>query len=322
MREIVVYRPGSLGDSIVSLPAIIEIVKRYNSKFILINKSEKLNKKHFDAGTLFSHFKLTKKIIYYVNWLDLIKKLFKLRDKKLHYIFIYLSPERSNFKKIIDYLFFRIVFGINTEFIGFKKINIINEHQKLLSHINDQKIIDKNYIKNIQNFLGLNLKYEIPNDSLILLCCSSKSKPSNLPVLQWVKIINSIQVNHELILIGEINFVSHLKSFFPNRKIEIISHFESIEEMIRTLRKSNKIISIDTGIAHMAALLGLETNVISSARAGSEKWKPLGLNVKLYIDNPFCVNCRTNFCPYSNFCVINASEKYIIESTNVQYKNS
>lgn len=96
-KNILVYRIGHLGDTIVALPAFWEIRKKYpNSKMTLLTNSDSKNKNYVMAKSVLPQNGLFNEYLTYDNSEDKFKKLvsysklfvnLKLKDSTVYFIF-------------------------------------------------------------------------------------------------------------------------------------------------------------------------------------------------------------------------------------------
>ena len=105
-RKILIYRIGSIGDTIISLPIINRVKETFKGYeiTILTNLDEK-NKNCSIIDILWDSNFFKKKIVYQNNIFSLINLYRSLKKDKYEYL-IYLMPNRSLIQSIRDILFF------------------------------------------------------------------------------------------------------------------------------------------------------------------------------------------------------------------------
>jgi len=258
-----IFRIGYLGDLITS----IDTSQFYNAK-LLYTPSYK-----FFFGL---DQKINQNLIYMIKTLSRsydceieiinFKKIIKLKIKEIHFMTQSITIKTHIFRYILN------IFGV--------RVKILNEaSQWFYKAIELDKQRLKNYLKKIKK----------TKEVIITICPDGKEIAKRLS-------INSVN--------NIINFISQV---FPNNKINLIgidNHYEkikndnlmnlinktSLEELIDIIKKSNLIITTDTGTLHIAHSFDVPTICFVALRYPIGIWWPFGGKNAL-ISN-FLVNCR------------------------------
>ena len=288
MKKILIYRNCSLGDFIVSLPAI-NLIKKINpnSKLYLASQirtnmayvkpnSIPLNKNLIDK---FIYFKYGVK--YFFNFLNKIKKI---KFDKVYY----LNAHVSNFKLIRDYLVFKF-FGINKiNGIKYQKFNYEkhNETYYLCKRIKEK--INKKDLS-IKDFLYV--KKNLKKKKYITLSFGGKNPLKKWKFENWknlVKKLISIYPNLEIIIVGsKYEYLDAEKiRYLKKSKIFNLCGKTSIKNLVNVIGNSNYHISHDDGTMHIASTFykkGIAIFGKSTAKKG--RWFPKNPNLKIFYEN-------------------------------------
>ncbi len=325
--NILVFRVGNIGDIICSLPAINELKKKYPKSNILLLTSPGNINQSGAKDFLYDQFIIDEIISYNLikgkkikTYIDLF---FKLKKKHID-LWIDLPSQFDGIASQSLRIFFAKICGckyaygwqISTINI-FKKIqsryrifpneyerlyNIINPSQKLESKENLIRIPkeDEQYSFNIlkdNNFLNRKIAGLAP--------CAKRS--TNLwEVKKFVNIIKYLIDNdYAVIIFGGKNDIKYCENFtnvFDSNVLSLAGK-TTILQSFGILKYCNFLISVDSGVQHMASILNIKTISIFSARDYSRKWYPYGKKNIVIRKNVSCEVCLVEVCKKDNYCM-------------------
>ena len=300
-KRILIYRIGSIGDTIISLPIINRIKETFEEyEITILTNIDKKNKNCSIIDILWkSHF-FKKKIIYKKNISSLIN-LYRLLKKEEYEILIYLMPNRSIIQSIRDFLFFKISnikiikgMKINSYYrynsldnVGNleKEINRLKRNHAYLNNIKDKYLQfsdfnyhEKNKIKKLIK-LKKNKKYAVINAGTSNEKMWSKKK--------WEKVISYLKrIDYDVILVG----IKEEKLSYTNNTIKFNNVDNQlgkldVREMYLLIIKSNLFIGIDSGPYHMAATSNVSTICLFGNLIKPKKWLHENKNTINIINN-------------------------------------
>ena len=283
MKNILIYRTGSLGDTIVSLPAI-QLIKNINPDC----KIYYLCVKNLDSDAV-SPLKILKKVKLVDHFLEIkkinnLKNLYKsikiLKQIKINK-FYYLNEDRSKLNKLRDYLYFKFllnckIYGLNI----FKKNNKYDEGFYLADKV--MKISFKEFNK-LNNNLSMKMRKNIglskffKNSNYITISPGGRIMEKRWNITNWkilIKKIISKNNNIKIVLLGT------KKDKFQNIKIsnqfkKNILNFTgktSFGSLISIINSSKLHICHDDGTMHLAILLQKKVLSIFHNIDFKEKW--------------------------------------------------
>ena len=280
MKKILVYRNSSLGDFIVSLPAVNIIrQKNKNSKIYFCSWITNVLG-HVNPDRLPISKKLIDDFIFFKKgFLGTIKLLIKL--KRMNFDKIYYLNEIVDYRKLKrDKIFFDLV-GIKKKY-GFQRINYdYNKHNETYYLC---KRVDPDGNFKI-TFDGVCKKTKYTNANYITISMGGRNKKKNWKIKNWKILIKKILnyfPNIKLKFVGskkELRQSNYINKINPYR---IKNHCgESIKEMFDMLEKSKLHISHDDGTMHVASIFSKRCVSIFGKYDKKGKW---------YTSNPNQIN--------------------------------
>ena len=287
MKKILIYRNCSLGDFIVSLPAINLIKKLYpNSKIYLASQVSKkisyvkpnqipLKKKIIDRFIYFEYGK--------INFLNFIKDIKKNRFDKVYYLNAFTSKK----KLIRDYLIFSFLGIKNKAGFEFEKFNYqrFNETYYLCKRVkkklNNNDISIKGYLDDIKS----NKK------KFITISFGGKNPLKIWNSRNWEKLITyiiEIIPNIKIIIVGsknEYNQAEKLKIKEPKNIINLCGK-TNIKKLVNVIGNSNYHISHDDGTMHIASTFQKKgVSIFGKSTAEKGRWFPQNPYLKIFFNN-------------------------------------
>ncbi|MDE8601619.1 glycosyltransferase family 9 protein [Marinomonas sp. RSW2] len=342
-NKIAIYRFGSLGDSIVAMPALSVIKKRFPNAEIhvlcrserkgLINYCDLLDSKSFQyifdySGLSTSEMRSKIKLEKYDLWIE-------LPSSGVGFI--------HSFKKII-YLKSCDVKSIsghqttpgNNVFLSkyYKKyFNFERETTRLLRSIDSIERNENNYFIEDYLFRDLSffeeknskiLDYDIYNEFLIFAPCSKKLA-GMWPIEFWRELLRELQIlGIKGIFIGSSDDSGYidlvLDGFSINQFLSVAGKFDILQSAA-LIKKSRMAICVDSGPLHMSYALNKKLIAIFSARDYVNKWFPpenIGVTLR---HNEECSPCFRDNCPINNTCMRNISVEMVLNEVKKEIYN-
>ncbi len=321
-KRILIYRLGSLGDTIVALPIIYAIAHNYpdSERWVLTNNSNSL--KTTLMKDIFGNTELIHNYIEYpiglrkpAKILSLFKQIYSFHPD----ILIYLTESKGIIRTFRDALFFKFC-GIKS-IIGLpiKKrlqnslsfgdgmyeyechrlyrnirslvtINAINQSTFKLKLSKPENL----YAKLILNKFGLNIP-------IIVVSIGAKSNVKDWGDHNWSLLLNKIGHTLKgwgLIMIGsadERQRSSKLLLHWPEKKLNLCG-ITSIRESAAILNNARVYIGHDSGPMHLASAVGCPCLAIFSSRNLPGEWFPPGKQNKILYTRTSCMGCRKDEC--------------------------
>ena len=293
IKKIALLKTAAIGDTTI-LTGVIKDIEEYNEniKMILFTGSSnyefaKLLKKQF------KNLEVVKLPIK--NPIDAIKVIKKYECD----VFLDFGPWAR-----LNAIF---TFFSNSKYtVGFKTVNQFRHYiyDKYVLHKEDNHELD-NY-KNIIKVIGID-KNNLPqitwinkniDDKIVTIHMFPGGSRSYLKEWSedcWIKIINYLTKNDNIVYltgakVDKIKAEKIKNSCDDKNKINVVAGEYSLEDTIKLLAKSKLVISIDTGIMHIAS--ALDCNLIAlHGPTSSKRWGPLNKNAVSINSDLECAPC-------------------------------
>jgi ADP-heptose:LPS heptosyltransferase len=330
-NNVLIFRLGSLGDLLVSLPAMIEIKKSHpESNIYLLSNSG--GESLVSAKALLNNCDLIDDFIQYKSGTasQMIAIGRSLRELKFSHLY-YLAPYRSKSQLIRDKIFFRILVGIKIV-AGFKSQSArattvhamqrtMRESQRLLEIVNPHASVDSFFSEPglavekplLEKFTALFSPNPVsPHRTIISITPGSKMASKRWPVDRYITTISALlNTNSDAIIVllgstDEASLTKYIHDCIGDRCIDLAGK-TSLEEAKAILALSQLYLGNDTGTMHLAAAVGTRCVAIFSARDVPGKWEPYGKkHIILRADVP-CAGCLLDVCDRDMVCLTRIS---------------
>jgi len=320
-KRILIYRLGSLGDTIISLPCFHKIFDYYkNDKIYLLTITPSNSKETQITSILGPYFNFEKILSYPVstrNPLVLLSLLLKLRAVGIDTI-INLSESRGKLSIIRDYFFFKLA-GISN-LIGFssqqKDISVsFDKHSQLFEW--EAKRLSRRIEAlgkfNLQLDTYWNLHFteeelEIAKDSIGSVCKSSiiaiapgaKIQAKDWGSQNWeelLKVLFNYLPSWKVVVVGshdEYDLGQKCIQFWPG-SLNLCGKLTP-RVSAAVLSKTQIFIGHDSGPMHLAACVGVPCVAIFSARNLPMQWYPRGQRNSIIYHKTDCAGCGLDVC--------------------------
>lgn len=330
VSRILIFRTGSLGDSLCAIPSIRSIAATYPAAAIdiLTNAGQK---------DLIGLGKLLPSVEYHeiINYYGYSKKeLFKFLRGKEYDLIIQLPQVDARFRHLLrDLLFFRVIasagFGWQVSQIKwFRKeqaryLQFSNEINRLQWLIHKQGGIQSRQQKNILTPSSEDLQFaqKFINDSgicntknLLAIVVGAKRPQNRWPIGYFRKVVEHFSDTYTIVLIGS------------KDDNELVKELTAIKNVINACGRLTPLqsaaaisfcvltISNDTGPMHLSYAVGTPTIAIFSSRDLPGKWYPPTTNNYVFRAQEIpCEACFSETCG-NNICMQAILPQQVIES--------
>ena len=323
IKVLIIFRIGSLGDTMVAIPSFKLIRQKYaNYRIILLtNTPVKNSVKAASSYQILNGSNLVDDYIEYphesnniLKLLNVAKEIRKLRPSKL----IYLMPQRNFLQRFRDFLFF-ILAGI-TKFSGLwisknKNTYIFyqstglyeSEASRLLRTINfDSEIMNKelfsiNVSENEYLTARKFVQVDLEKSDFISLSVGSKVDVKDWGEDNWLIFINElvkVATGYKLLFIGssdEALRCEKLLSAWPYGGVNLCGLLTP-RLSAAALGMSKIFIGHDSGPMHLASSMGIPTVAIFSSRAQKGVWFPFDNEKNVFYTDISCSGCELEVC--------------------------
>lgn len=317
-RKILIFRTGSLGDSLCAIPSIAGIRKAYpNATIDILTNPGKSSLVSIDQ--LISHEYYDNVINYFdLGTMGLVKML-----RKNHYDMVIQLPQAiSAFWRLArDLLFFRFVassgWGWKVGKIFFfrkvqeKYIEYDTESVRLAKIASENKVsVDiNNYPLNIsaEDEVVVKNKFrelEITGRKIIGIAVGAKRPQNRWPIDNVKQIVRNFSTDHHIIILGgqEDYDLAKQLCIFPN-VFNLCGSFTPMQSAV-AFKKCSVFLSNDTGPLHLSYAVGTPVVATFTSRDFIGTWFPpkSKKNIVFRTENVPCSICLSETCP-DNICI-------------------
>lgn len=331
-KRILIFRTGSLGDSICAIPALMNIRKNFPDAHISILTNA-------GAGNLVSMDKLISPGLYddIINYLSLSRvELTSLLKQKKFGLIIQLPQDAAPLiRQVRDMIYFRFLAGIPSGF-GWHFNVIMKQRQfqeKYLQQENERSRLNRILARN-----GLKIFYEdqfalnnstadqekvdqvvaalVPqNGKANLAVVAGAKRPQNRwPIAYFKQVVQHFSEDFNVLLAGgpeDADLVRPLLDI-PN-VYSFCGKLTPIQSAI-LLKKCVLALSNDTGPMHLSYAVGTPVVALFSSRDFPDKWFPPEKgNVVFRTPEVHCSLCLSETCP-NNICMQQIKPVKVIEA--------
>jgi ADP-heptose:LPS heptosyltransferase len=320
-----VYRPGSLGDTLVSLPAIAEVRRRYpDHRLTLLTEGSAAGSTRVSPWAILKetgwfddvHFYAVKAATAADRYHNVALAL-RLRANHYHDIFS-LAPPRTKRQLRVDASIFRGVVGARryhaanrpawpvadldpslVEHEGLRLLRIVDpaaSDDVIRTFRLDVPAIDRAMGREVLTELGVT-----PDHLLVGVGPGSGRSSTAWPAERFAAVGSALLRrfrNIVLLAIGGVNertLCDRLCDVWGPRSHNLAGRL-SVFGSASVLSQCATFIGNDSGPTHLAASVGIPCVAIFSARNAPGQWEPLGRHHVVIEDRPECAGCMLDDC--------------------------
>lgn len=331
IKKVIVFRTGSIGDSICALPALHAIRNYFNNAHISLltvsGKSKELSLYNLASLTLYNN---------YFDYSDISKlQLIKQLHKQQYDLYIELPQTFSNFKTNLRNIIIAKFIGAKYAFgwqvyanTFFKKTqNVRNKFEReplrLLNILKNNGIsstLDEKYLLNISindELFVTNLFKETginTDKKTIAFVIGAKRFTNRWPVEYFAEIAQYLFA-YNIFIIGGKEDDNLAKKICLTNNVYNFTGKLSIMQSAVILKHCILTIANDTGPMHLSYAVGTPVIALFSNRDYPIHWYPPynGNNFVFRANNIDCCICLKEICPYNNKCMRAITPEMVIE---------
>ena len=330
---IYVFRIGSLGDSLVTLPALKSIKRQYpDDKITLI--THVASKDCVSCWDVLKYAEVFTDVLFFEldNITSIVNIALAIRKTHTRNKLYYVQPFRARSQVMKDYFLWKILANFD-EIIGLsqsrypklreengKLLVLESEYDRLLKIVSPIKGKKENNIKCEDKLPLLQpqkenyqvIKEMLPPDSksktMVAISFGSNMASKQWPIDRFHKLISELNKERQdlfFVLVGgnkEVAEGESLSNSFDN--CTSFAGKTSVIESAALLEKCTLFIGNDTGTMHLAAIMGTPVIALFSARDNPGKWEPYGMDNHIIMKKVECAGCMLTSChEFDNKCI-------------------
>ena len=321
-RRALIYRPGSLGDTLVSLPAIAEIRRRYPDHSLTL-LTERPSAARVSPWTILKDTGWFEDAHFYVvkaatarHRLHNVRLAMTLRRTGYDEVFS-LAPRRTARQLRIDAGIFRAVVGAGryhaapeaawpippdtaaVEYEGLRLLRIVDPDASIESLLRFRLAVpaaERSLSESVLSDLG------VRRDQMLIGVAPGSGRPATMWPLERFAEVGAELLrqfgNAVLLAIGgarDASLCDRLCSAWGSRSHNLAGRL-SVLGSASMLSRCAMFIGNDSGPTHLAAVVGVPCVAIYSARNARGLWELVGPDHVVLEDRPECAGCRLDDC--------------------------
>jgi len=334
---VMIFRIGSLGDTLVAVPSFHLIRKTYpNSKIILLTNTPVNNSiKAASSFQILNGSGLVDDYLEYPHGSSQLSKLFavaKIIRKFKPSLLIYLMPQRSFMQRLRDFIFF-LISGI-TKYRGIwahngENTHIYNDNIGLFESEASRLLRSIGFMPEqlVKSLFSINSTLEEKNSAKKLIETESLSSDyislsvgTKLLVKDWgeakwtafIDELAKVAVGYKLLFIGspdESDRCEKLLNMWPYGGVNLCGLL-SPRESAAALSMTKIFVGHDSGPMHLASSVGVPTVGIFASRNKKGVWFPFDNEENMFYTDISCSGCGLEVCEVKAKECINAIQPF------------
>ncbi len=339
-KTLLIYRLGSLGDTVVALPCFHLIARVFSDseRILLTNvpvhsKAPAAPSVLGESGLIHGHMSYpvgTRSVI------DLAKLFWKIRRLGVTTM-VYLTPPRGEAAARRDEWFFQLC-GVK-EIIGIPRGSLAVHHYdpvidryeaessrlaRCLAPIGDARPCDPAswnllFTQGELTRAGSALR-PLHGNRFLSLAIASKVSATDWGVENWKALMPSLHrefSKHALVFIGskaDCSLSAEVAALWPGKALNLSGDL-SPRESAAVMKQSDLFLGIDSGPMHLAASVGIPCVAVFSARNRPGTWFPFGNTHEVIYHKTECSGCKLDACSIEKKkCILSISVDEVVEA--------
>ena len=321
-ENILVYRLGSLGDTVVALPSLHRVRRSFpDARLVILTNKPVLGKAAPMVSILGSDYFSHRLLCYPVgtrNPWDLFSLLFSIRRLRIKTM-VYLAAARSRQDVLRDRVFFRLcgirrIIGVPKEESDF--ISQIdhgtglyeNEAARLARRVRELGPIDLDdqaawdlHIQESERREAEELIKPLKGYPFLAVSLGTKMQSKDWGVTNWSKLLKQLTQalpDVGLLLVGSGDEAQQADSCAAAWKGTVVNICGKASPRISAaaMEQASFFVGHDSGPMHLASAVGVPCVAIFSARSLPGHWYPYGASHKIIYHKTTCFGCNLSEC--------------------------
>lgn len=343
MTRSLVFIQGTIGDTIVSIPALRMMREALGDQ----TRIDVLHETHphlsFDPQSVLSGLGLVDAFVAYrysTSKASLLREAFRLwcnvRRQSYDSLYYLIGPGRSQAQLRRDRAFFRLagvrqLFGFNVGTGQPEKplANAPGNHEAVLRAriVGDglRLPVDDRYFAQPSIALPVYAQREADDwikgrgiaNGFVAVGPGAKKRSCLWPLERWTEVVEEVSSKHRVVIIGgkaESEFAQMLQHRFRGRVFSAAGAL-SVLGTGGLLKRASVLLGLDTGTTHLAAAVGCRTITAFAAQDVPGKWVPIGLDHIVIRTNLDCAGCKLKHCDkVRHHCMEEITASAVIQS--------
>ncbi len=320
-KSIIIYRLGSLGDTIVALPCFHLIARTFANSVRIVLTNAPVHSKAPAASSILGESGLVHEYLSYSvgtrNIIALAKLCWKIRRLKADTL-VYLTPPRGEAAVRRDEVFFRLC-GI-TEIIGIPRGELaIHRYDEVtdryeaeasrlarcLACLGDARLNDpaswQLLLTEKEKACGISALRPLNGVPFLALGIASKQNVTDWGIANWKELMPALRSKfpeHGLVFIGareDRSAADDVAARWGGKSLNLNGDL-SPRESAAVIEQSDLYLGVDSGPMHLAASVGALCVSVSAANKLPGTWFPFGDAHEVIYHKTECFGCNLEVC--------------------------
>ena len=305
VKKALTFRASSIGDALMGKYFLENIHKKFPEAIcgLLVGSRGKMLRELFSAYPWLEVWEVNRRNPFSI--LRAIRRFFRSDFTLIQYsenkfsapskFFARLLTKRGGLAGFEDgWKFNKLIYDKILPFAGeYKSPGLITEERDALFSLGVSAQV-KNFSLDFKEDKGVLKKFGLQKDGYIILHFFSGSDSRGLHFLKRREILKAVYgrfwKNYELVLTGSESERGMAVKIAEVAPVKVAAGETSMTELVNLISKSKVVLSLDTGVAHIAGHLQKSLVVLSRCKAFSAWWSPLMYqkNVSVLCDRAAC----------------------------------
>ncbi len=341
-KNVLIYRLGSLGDTIVALPCFHRIRRSFPDAFITLLTNMPTDGRAAAAEQILGSGGLVNDFVSYPVGTRIPGKLLRLvRAIRKHEVrtMVYLAAPRGKAAVLRDRLFFhfcgiRAIHGLPVSDRDFRVM--VDPHTRLYEHeslrlsrrINSLGPVDLQdrgmwdlLLDPVEIASGQSITGEFRGRPYVAVSLGTKMQSKDWGVDNWKSLLEELSgktPDHGLLLLGsgeEFDVSSRASTGWTGKVVNLCGNANP-REVSAALRHAAVFIGHDSGPMHLAAATGVRCVAVFSSRGLPGQWFPHGAGHHVIYHQTDCQGCNLTVCvAQGKKCILSISVREVLDAT-------
>jgi lipopolysaccharide heptosyltransferase III len=347
-KKILIYRLGSLGDTVVALPCFHLLARIYPNSLRILLTNTPVNEKAPAAWSVLGESGLIHEYITYSagtrNVLEIAKLGWKLRRLQIDTL-VYLTPPRGKAAIRRDEIFFRLcaireMVGVpRDELTTYRYDSWARRYEaeagrlaRCIAKIGDARLNDSGSwdlrLTQGERLRAANALRPLKGAPFLALGISSKQDVKDWGIANWKELMPRLRAEfprHALAFIGakvDYSDFENVMAVWPGQSLNLAGQL-SPRESAAVMEQADIFMGVDSGPMHLAAAVGTPCISIFASNKLPGIWFPFGAEHQPIYHRTYCSGCNLHVCSVEKKrCILSISiDEVVAAALRVKNQN-
>jgi heptosyltransferase-3 len=340
-ENILIYRLGSLGDTIVALPCFHLVARSFENSLRIVLTNSPVHSKAPAASAILQGSGLVHEYLNYSvgtrNVISLVKLFWKIRRLKVNTM-VYLTPPRGALATWRDEVFFRIcgvrkIIGIPRGELASHRYDAVTDRYeaeasrlaRCLAPIGDARLNDPAswdlFLTDKERECANSALRPLHGITFLALGIASKKNVTDWGIGNWkelMPLLRSKFPGHAVVFVGareDRSAIDEVAAHWSGKLLNLSGDL-SPRESAAVIKQADLFLGVDSGPMHLAASVGTVCVTIFAAHKEPGTWFPYGDSHESIYHKTDCYGCNLETCTIEKKkCILSISAAEVVAAT-------